>query len=121
MPTSSKIQPIKPKNASLEQAALHIAAQMARGMRPGGKNGADYQIYVDFFESIRARADEERRRDANNRSRAEDIPENNRLKQSEQSLSRGRLVGKLYERRSGLDIRFKGLAGDLLPPPRARR
>ena len=110
MPPAQKPLPIEPKNASMEQAALHIAAQMARGMRPGGKNGPDYQLLVDFFDSIHARADEERRRDANNQDKNKEIEEGNRLKPSEQSPTRGKVVERLYQYRSSLNIRLQGLA-----------
>ena len=116
-------KPIVPKNATLEQAALHLAAQMARGMRPGGKNGPDYQIYQDFFESIKARTAEEQKRAMNNVKDINSIKVENRRDRKDKSASWYDRLNTLYSCRSGLFIRFKTLAEALNggDAPRAKK
>lgn len=116
-------KPIVPKNATLEQAALHLAAQMARGMRPGGKYGPDYQTFLDFFDSIQARTEEERLRDENNVTDSSEIEEKNRRDRKDKSATWYDHLSSLYNRRSGLTIRFNGLAEALNngDAPRAQR
>lgn len=103
-------KPIVPKNATVEQAGLHLAAQLARGMRKNGKIGPDYQLYLDFFDSIQARTEEERLRDSRNASKNDALQEDRRLPRKDQSPTWYARVAALQSRRAGLDMRIRGLA-----------
>ena len=103
---------ILPKNASLRQVGLHLASQYALGM--GEKYGPDYQTFQDFFDSIDARYSEEYQRDRNNpldKKEAQEFdPKIQFLDQRDKSPTWATYLSNLRLRRSGLEMRIKGLA-----------